>query len=335
MGLRETFYHFDKNEYTGPTNEQNLSKEMYDIMVDLSSETYRIYPGIGENIDKIKHTVRPQLIYTNTPNKDQDKFPSFDALDRIGKERLLTYSITNTLTSKSLVPKKASGISAEDENSRQRAVPKQGTGMFAIGGKSRQPAVPKKAAGTLAEDENDEPLDYKYNEFCRFKLQQSYDINEAQEDKTKKQPFLPIYGEIDLLPTNYFNMHADATRSPYSSFFQTYNVAATIWDKRNDRLFIERRYNNSSNDSIVYGLDVVISEKLTAYTDYERNLLNGIDIKTSLGFLYKSQCWSLEAKYIHEGDDRSYMFVIGLYGIAEFHHSILGRRLEKPQSSNN
>lgn len=334
MGLRETFYHFDKDEYTGSTKEQNLSREMYDIKVDLSSEIYRTYSGIGENIDKIKHTVRPQLIYTYTPNKEQNKFPSFDALDLIGKQRLLTYSITNTLTSKSLGAKKESGMPAEDKNSRQRAVPRQGTGTLAAGGKSRQPAVSKQAAGTLAEDENDQPLDYKYNEFCRFKLEQSYDINEAQEDKTKKQPFLPIYGEIDLLPTNYFNMHADATRSPYNNFFQTYNVAATIWDKRNNRLFIERRYNHSSSDSIMYGLDVVISEKLTAYTDYERNLLDGIDIKTSLGFLYKSQCWSLEARYSHEGHDRSYMFVVGLYGIAEFHHGILGRRFEKPQSSN-
>ena len=335
MGFRETFYHFDKNEYTGPTNEQDLSREMYDVKLDLSSEIYRIYQGMGEHIEKIKHTVRPQIIYTYTPNKEQSKFPSFDSLDRIGKQRLLTYSITNTFTSKSLIQNKDGGMPAEAENSWQPEVQKQRTGRFIENQKRRQPEVQKKKSGMPAEAENVAPLDYAYDQFCRFKLEQSYDINEAQEDKTKKQPFSPIYGEIDLLPGSYFNMHADATRSPYNSFFQTYNVAATIWDQRNDMLFIERRYNHNSSDSIVYGLSVVISEKLMVYTEYERNLYDGIDIKTSFGFLYKSQCWSLEAKYIHEGNDRAYMFVVNLYGIGEFAHSLMGSRFEKPYSSGN
>jgi len=49
--------------------------------------------------------------------------------------------------------------------------------------------------------------------------------------------------------------------------------------------------------------------------------------------LYKSQCWSLLSEYIHEGDDRKYMFLVSLNGIGEIAHSVMGRRFEKPYLS--
>jgi len=313
MGIRETIYHFDKYEYRGPTKEKNLSREMYDIKIDSSSEIYRIYSGFGENNVKIKHTLRPQVVYTYTPHKDQNKYPSFDAIDRIAKQRLLTYSLKNTFTSKSLKQKKKNGVPDKNEN-RRPSESFQQMGENSI----------------LEENRNGQPPDYAYNQFCRFKLEQSYDINEAKEDKAIKEPFSPIYGEIQLAPGRYFSMQADAARSPYNSFWQSYNVAVNIWNKRKDQLFVERRYTHNASDSIFFDLSVVISEKLKVLTDYERNLHDGRDIKKSIGFLYESQCWSLKAAYIHEGDDRRYMFMVGLKGIGEFAQSLAGRSFEKP-----
>jgi len=316
MGIRETIYHFDKSEYRGPTNEKNMFRQMYDLKIDLSSEVYRIYSGIRDKASKIKHTVRPQVIYTYVPFKDQSKYPSYDSIDSIAKQRQFTYSLTNTFTSKSLVKKKASGLPHENEVTKQPEFLNQ-----------------KKANSGLHEAENSQPPKYTYHQFCRFKLQQSYDINEAKEDKAKKEPFTPIYGEIQLTPRNYFSMQADVSRSIYRSYYQSYNIAFNIWDNRKDRLFVERRYSHNSSDSIFYDLSVVISDKLTAFTDYERNLLDGKDLKKSLGLLYKSQCWFLDAQYIHEGDDRKYMFRVSLLGIGEITQSVMGRRFEKPYLS--
>ncbi|MEE8432466.1 MAG: LPS assembly protein LptD [Candidatus Desulfatibia sp.] len=319
LGLRETMYHFDKYEYRGPTKEENLFREMYDFKVDLSSDIYKIYSGIGKNIDKIKHAVRPQIVYTYIPHKDQSDFPSGD---RIGKQRVLSYSLTNTLTSKSLIQKKEEGMLPEAGNGRQLNED-ENSQKLPEAGNDRQ----------FLEIENDRPPDYSYNQFLRFSLSQSYDINEAKEDKDKKQPFSAIFGEIDITPDSYYAMHVDATRSQYNSFWAAYNVAGNIWDKRGDSLFVERRYRHSSSDSMFYDLNVVISDKLSVFADYERNRHTAKDIRKNFGFLYKPQCWALEANYTHEGNDRSYMFVISLYGIGEFAHSIMGRRLESPYLS--
>ena len=348
LGLRETIWHFDKYEYRGPTKKENLSREMYDFKLDLSSDIYKIYNGIGKNVEKIKHAVKPQIIYTYIPNKDQSKYPEFDSTDRTGKaaffsqiqsaslnidriekERLLTYSLTNTLTAKSLFQKKEHGGPPEADNGWQLNEDENRQKLPGIGNNRPFP-----------ETENDRPPDYSYNQFLRFYLEQSYDINEAKEDnpalrtgKDKKQPFSSIFGEIEITPADYFAIMADAERSQYNSYFESYNVAVQVWDKRKDSLFVERRYRHSISESIFANLRVVISDKLTVFSDYERNLHDGKDIRKNIGFLYKSQCWALKANYIHEGNDRTYMFMISLRGIGEFAQDIMGRRLESPYLS--
>ena len=82
-----------------------------------------------------------------------------------------------------------------------------------------------------------------------------------------------------------------------------------------------------------YDLSFVITDKLTTYIDYERNRHTGKDIRKNFGFLYKLQCWALEANYTHEGNDRTYMFVISLRGIGDFAQGIMGQRLESPYLS--
>ncbi len=331
LGLRETIYYFDKNEYRGPTKEENLSREMYDFKVDLSSDIYKIYSRIGENNDKIKHAVRPQVVYSYIPHKDQDKYPSFDSIDNISKQKLLTYSLTNTLTAKSLIQKKENGMPLETDNGRQLNEDENSRKLPEADNDRQVPATEN--GRHSQEDENSRPTDYTYNQFLRFYLEQSYDINEAKEDKNKKQPFSAIFGEIDLTPDSYYAMHVDATRSQYNSFWASYNVAVKVWDKRGDSLFVERRYSHSSIDSMFYDLTAVISEKLSVFADYERNRHTAKDIRKNFGFLYKPQCWALEANYTHEGNDRTYMFAVSLYGIGEFAHSVMGRRLESPYLS--
>lgn len=296
FGVRETVWRFDKEEYRS-SDKATLYREFYDIRLDLSSEIYQIYGGIGKNINRIKHAVTPRVVYNYIPGKDQSKYPSFDSVDNIAKKSLVTYSITNTLTSRS-----GQDVTAKDSSEPQEA-----------------------------------PPGYSYNQFCRFKLEQSYDINEAKEDnpsnwanQKEKQPFSPVYGEIELAPLQYFSVRADATWSQYESDFQSRNIAATLSDKRGDRLFVEHRYTINSVESIYTNLSCVITDNLKVYGDYERNQLGSKDISKSLGCLYKAQCWSIDFKYIDEESDRKYMFVINLYGIGEFGRSLVGRTMEEP-----
>ena len=287
VGLRGTVWHLDKEEFS-PSDEKTLYRGIYDTKLDLFSEVYRIYPGIGNYLDRIKHTVRPQIVHDFIPELNQDKYPSFDELDRITKQNLVTYSITNTFTSRSKIYEQNIDSSLKEEISS--------------------------------------PISYTYNQFLRFKLQQSYDINKEKEDDP--EPFSPIFGELDITPVRYFSIDADANWSHYDRRFRSHNVAATFWDKRGDRLFVEHRYSTNSVESIYTDFLFKVSDKLSMHTDYERNLLNKKDIKFGLGFLYQTQCWSLNFDYIDEENDRRYEFMINLFGIGEFGQSIAGPSLE-------
>jgi LPS-assembly protein len=171
-------------------------------------------------------------------------------------------------------------------------------------------------------EEISSPINHTYNQFLRFKLQQSYDINKEKEDNP--EPFSPIFGELDITPVRYFLIDADAEWSHYDRRFRSHNVAATLWDKRGDRLFVEHRYTINSTESIYTEFLLKISERLSAHTEYERNILVDKDIKFGLGFLYETQCWSLNFRYIDEENDRRYEFMIDLFGIGAFSESIAG-----------
>jgi LPS-assembly protein len=283
IGLRGTAWYLDKEEFS-PSNEKTLSRGIYDLKLDFFSEVYRTFPGIGDYFDRVKHTVRPQIVYDFTPEKDQDEYPFFDELDRIARQNLVTYSVTNTFTSRT------------------------------------QKKGQKLDGSSSGEDDNFNG--HLYNQFLRFKLQQSFDINKEKENDP--EPFSPISGEVDITPVRYFLIDADAQWSHYDRRFRSHNVAATLWDNRGDRLFVEHRYTINSTESIYTELLLKITDRLSALTEYERDIRDEKDIKFGLGFLYESQCWSLNLRYIDEEDDRRYEFMIDLYGIGGFGEGIAG-----------
>ena len=279
VGVRETVWHFDKDE-DGPSDKSTLNRNMYDVKVDLSSEIYHIFNLNGEGVQRIKHTVMPQIIYDYIPEKDQSEFPLFDSLDRIERKNNVTYSLTNTLTSKSGTP------------TENRATP---------------------PTDKLVNDDRYEPLTHTYNQFCWFKLEQSYDIDKANEDDP--EPFSPINIRLQIFPRKYFAIDADADWSHYDSAFRSRNIALTLWDPRGDKLFVSHRYKIDASESVYTDLHLKISDSLSVVAEYERDIFNGNNLKSGLGFLYETQCWSLYTKYLKEGDDQKIGFMIELRGI--------------------
>ncbi|HBF42359.1 MAG TPA: hypothetical protein DDW42_01775 [Desulfobacteraceae bacterium] len=166
----------------------------------------------------------------------------------------------------------------------------------------------------------DEISIYDYHEFCRLKLEQSYDINKEKGDDP--EPFLPIYGEIQINPGSYFSIRADAEWTQYENNFLNHSVRANLWDNRGDKLYVEHRYNRDSiesvNTSIKTDLYLKVTNRLAAYSDYEYNFLEDEKISSTLGFVYRSQCWSIDINYTDEDNDKQYAFMINLYGLGGF-----------------
>ncbi len=110
VGVRETAWYAGNNE-NGPS--ATMTRNIYDLNLDMSSEISRVFSVDGENIEKIKHTIVPKLSYTYIPETSQISYPYFDQLDRIAEQNLVTCSVTNTFTSKSRPPKNLEGRSPD------------------------------------------------------------------------------------------------------------------------------------------------------------------------------------------------------------------------------
>ena len=295
VGVRGTVWRPDKREF-GPDDKEWYHREIYDTRLDFFSELYNVFYPESRTFEAIKHTLRPRVIHDYIPNVDQNDLPNFDSIDRIANQNLLTYSLINTLTSKT----------------RKK-------GSFDISHR-----VDKNEATTI-----DSVTEYSYNDFLRFELEQSYDINEARE-KDADRPFSPIRARLDLIPGKYIAMEADAQWSVYDTRFLSHNIIANLWDLRGDRLTVEYRFTRDSKEislnpaqTIAADLRVQVTDRLSMTAGYEYNFLDNTRVETGFGIGYKAQCWSFEGAItdrtgVDNSSNLDFEIKVNLFGLGEF-----------------
>jgi len=314
VGVRGTAWRLDKKEFGPEDDKKYYYRGLYDTRLDLFSEVFKIFRIQGTTLEAIKHSVRPRVIYEYIPDIDQSDLPNFDAIDRIENRNLVTYSLTNTLTSKT----------------RKK-------GSFEI---SR--VVDKDNSAVI-----DSPTKYNYNDFLRFELKQSYDINEGKESNPYR-PFSPLSGRLDLFPGKYIAFDALALWSVYENEFLSTNIGANIWDERGDKLSLQYSYArqsdeitrfpdlsneviNTLSDEIVFNeansllanLQVKVTDRLRVSTLYEYNFLDDTQVQLGLGINYRASCWAFDGRVVNNAgvggaNSLSYEFKIELFGLGEF-----------------
>ena len=296
VGLRGTLWYLDKKEFDPEGDQKFHNRGLFDTRLDFFTEVFNVFRTEGKTIEAIKHTLRPRVVHTYIPDQDQDDLPNFDSIDRIDNQNLLTYSLTNTLTSKT----------------------RKG-GSFEI--TRRQ----DKDESTII----DSQTDYSYNDFLRFELEQSYDIKEAKQ-KDSETPFSPISARLDFFPGKYIGLDADALWSVYDYKLLSHNIGANLWDQRGDRLSVEYRYTRRSDEidlnqaqSFFGDLRVKVTDRLRVSGLYEYNFLDKTRVQTGFGLNYQANCWSFEGRVIDKVNvdhtsDFNWEFKIKLFGLGEF-----------------
>ncbi len=323
FGLRETVWNIDHEEKPTPQTPIDSHRESYDAKLDITSELYRIYDVGGQDVDRIQHQIRPEVIYEYVPDQDQSALPLFDDTDRIQKRNTVTYSLTNTLISRSLAPAPAEGKAKKTAEGADEAAPgkpdvagaeadgSDGPGTEGEGAANNEVGP---GAATGADGEASAAPSVKYRDFLRLKFQQSYDINEANQPDDPR-PFSPILAELEFNPSSYIDLKADAQWSIYDAAFVGHNLSTTLRDDRGDELSAEYRYTRDSKESIVLDALAKVSDAVSLIGEYEENLKDNRKLATGVGILYKSQCWSVEVKYLEEVDDKSITFMVNLLGL--------------------
>ncbi len=100
VGLRGTLWYLDKEEFDPEGNQKFHSRGLYDTRLDFFTEFLKVFRTEGKSLEPSSTRCAPGIVHTYIPDVDQDDLPKFDAVDRIDNQNLLTYSLTNTLTSK-------------------------------------------------------------------------------------------------------------------------------------------------------------------------------------------------------------------------------------------
>lgn len=112
-GFRQTVWYTDADRsdiVADDTIEDDMGRHtqrgIYDLGVDLSADFHRIFPVSGFGIEKVKHTMLPQVKYSYIPSVDQSEYPDFDDIDRIEKENRMVFSLTHFFTSRRTVERR-------------------------------------------------------------------------------------------------------------------------------------------------------------------------------------------------------------------------------------
>jgi LPS-assembly protein len=103
VAVRETLYltdNFEGESNNGVNYNQTESRELYNLQVKASTDLSRIFDTDLGSWRKVRHTVRPEVVYNYVPSVHQDDLPFFDSLDRISDANLVTYGLTNFFTAR-------------------------------------------------------------------------------------------------------------------------------------------------------------------------------------------------------------------------------------------
>jgi len=312
VGLRQTAWNqYKVDEADAWSEDEYLHREVYDTRLGLSSEVYNVYAAERVGVEKVKHSVKPELAFTYVPEVDQDSLPNIDARDRLEKRTRVSYAVTNTLTSKSLKATEAEPAASPEEIARGRIAA---------------------------------PGEYDYHDFLRLKLGQYYDIsrNVYNQPAREVNPFSSLDGKLTFSPAAFISLDSEAKYNFYEDSFDLFNAGATLASTKKDRLNVEYRFNKDTSNRLVDEYEtggfveqdetteekkvstliakfrLGVTERLALIGSYRYDFVFDRADEYALGFIYESQCWTVETLFGMVEEDIGIGLRIRLHGIGEY-----------------
>lgn len=314
VGLRQTMWDQYKTDGADAwSDDEYLHREIYDARVGLSTEVYKVYATEREGFEKVKHSVKPELAFTYVPEVEQDSLPNIDYRDRLEKRTRISYAVTHTLTSKALKVTDARSDDLPEDNAR--------ASITSLG-------------------------EYDYHDFLRFKLGQFYDISRNVYNRPYDEihPFSSLDGKLTFSPVTAVSLDSEAKYNFYDDRFDLFNAGITLAPRKKDRLSLQYRYNpDIRNDPVdeyetggfveqqedlsteekkiskfIAKFRLGMTERLALIGSYEYDLVYDRADAYSLGFIYESQCWTVESLFTLEEEDVGVGLRIRLHGMGEF-----------------
>nr|WP_320191670.1 LPS assembly protein LptD [uncultured Desulfobacter sp.] len=102
-GVRGTLWDTDDFTDSNGDDSDTRTRGLYEMGIDLSTTLSRVFTLNTDFAEKIEHKVVPRLEYDYIPFVDQEDLPDFDSIDDISEKNIITWSLTNTFTSRKTI----------------------------------------------------------------------------------------------------------------------------------------------------------------------------------------------------------------------------------------
>lgn len=279
-GFRYTIWRtYNEDSPIDPDEEDKdtFDRSLYDLKLDLNTELYRIFDAGPIENDRIKHSLRPQIVYDFIPDVDQSDLPNFEErVDRIDRKNLITYSLTNLFTLRraassevlSATPRYISFLRFKLEQS------------FDI---------------NKHNDDDPEP-------FSPIKAE--LDLTPGRYVRIDSDAQWSIYGD-DMVQ---FNTEISLWNDRQDKLWVDYRSTKELTDDTGEVTTV-------GLESIRLGALLHLGQRWSINGAYERNLFDSKDIETAFGIGYRSQCWNMDLEIKIEEDNQSYQVKFDLLGL--------------------
>jgi LPS-assembly protein len=283
FALKETFWSRDDDQTD--SKDKTADRTVYNASVSLSSQLSRVYDVNAISWEKIRHEIKPEIVYSYVPGVSMDNVPDY------------YLPVLSPFAVSSITPVKTlSGNTFAEQN-----------------------AVAWSLTNTFTTRAKDEKGAYSYLEFLRLKLFQTYDVHEANKDMTgitsERRPFSDLGIEFDFTPNKYFSFKSRNQYNIYDSWKQN-NFDLNFKDWRGDSMSVGYRYTVDYIEEINLGFKAVITGNIDGKFSSNYDLLNSRTIENTLGLIYQKQCWNMELDFTKTDDDVRFMFRISLAGLS-------------------
>lgn len=302
MGMTEDLYQVT-NKLTSSTDYFG-NRSVPSFTLDMSTDIEKIFQLSGEEFQKLKHDIRPQIVYNYTPQITQDTLPSF--ISPINQNNSVTYYLYNTFTGKSLLGKGGQG---EDLFSYPDLVqlklyqtynitPSTTTYHTNVGGTTTPTTTTINNAGTTI----------------------ITTTNSGGTTTTTTTPsFSDVVGELELTPHPNLSLRSSVAWSPYTGQVDSQSYDLILLDKKGNRAFLEYLSTlGGQTQQINANLTWKINSLWSATFQTNYSLDQNISYGTYVGLTYTKQCWGIRLSYSYTLTDTSFMIYFTLKGLGEF-----------------
>jgi LPS-assembly protein len=275
VGFRETYW--DTSGALSGSEKKTGSRELIAAGAKLSSDAYRIFDVGGTSIEKIKHYVKPELLYNYTAVR-QDERPDF--VSAIHSQSSISWSLLNTLTSRM---KDLEGKTSYQEFLRFKLYQ-----VYDFRGDVYRVTAP--ATLTAPTTVNTAPA--------------------GQGDYLG-----PLNAEIDFYPHRYVSYNSTLSFDFNSGDLTTMNHTLGLSDNRGDSVSVQYSYTKDIIDNINLMLKAKVTKSLELKYVLRENLRQDTTLESTYGISYNRQCWGVEVTYSDLANDRTFMVFVNLLGL--------------------